>query len=417
MFEKVELVSPAGSIEKMNYAFAYGADAVYAGHPKYSLRVRNNRFNYKKLIKCIKYAKKIRKNFYITVNVIPRNNKIESFIRDIGPIIRSKPDALIISDPGMIMLVREKFPEVRIHLSVQSNSINWASVKFWERIGVKRVILSRELSIEEIHEIRNKAPSIELEVFIHGSLCMAYSGRCLLSSYISGRDSNQGVCKNICRWKCNKYKEKDTIFYSTMIEDDHGNNEVIDILEDEHGSYILNSKDLQSVRNIKKLISIGVNALKIEGRSKSVYYCSVVTRIYRKSIEDAISNKPFDEKLMQDLSNLSNRGYTEGFLTRRKSFRHQNYCSSISNSRNQFVGKFTGFKIDDLAEVEVRNKFSLHDKLYMLTPKREILIRPKYIINDKKEEIEIVKENGQKIYFSVHCNDDELKFALLIRKS
>lgn len=196
-----ELLSPAGSLKNMRYAFAYGADAVYAGQPRYSLRVRNNEFNHENLAIGIKEAHEMGKRFYVVVNIAPHNAKLKTFIRDLTPVIEMQPDALIMSDPGLIMLVRETFPAMEIHLSVQANAVNWATVKFWQQMGLSRIILSRELSIEEIAEIRQQMPDIELEIFVHGALCMAYSGRCLLSGYINKRDPNQGTCTNACRWQ------------------------------------------------------------------------------------------------------------------------------------------------------------------------------------------------------------------------
>lgn len=196
-----ELLSPAGTLKAMRYAFAYGADAVYAGQPRYSLRVRNNEFDHGNLALGIAEAHAAGKSFYVVVNIAPHNAKLRTFLKDLEPVVAMGPDALIMSDPGLIMLVREHFPEMPIHLSVQANAVNWASVKFWQQQGLSRVILSRELSLDEIGEIRQQVPGMELEVFVHGALCMAYSGRCLLSGYLNHRDPNQGTCTNACRWQ------------------------------------------------------------------------------------------------------------------------------------------------------------------------------------------------------------------------
>ena len=204
-----ELLSPAGTLKSMRYAFAYGADAVYAGQPRYSLRVRNNEFDHANLKLGIDEAHAQGKKFYVVVNIAPHNAKLKTFIKDLEPVVAMGPDALIMSDPGLIMLVRDHFPQQVIHLSVQANAVNWASVEFWRRIGVSRIILSRELSLEEIGEIREQVPSIELEVFVHGALCMAYSGRCLLSGYLNKRDPNQGSCTNACRWEYKVHEGKE----------------------------------------------------------------------------------------------------------------------------------------------------------------------------------------------------------------
>ena len=199
--KQVELLSPAGTIKNMRYAFAYGADAVYAGQPRYSLRVRNNDFLSENLSKGINEAHALGKKFFLATNVIPHNAKIKTFLKDLAPIIAMKPDALIMADPGLIMMTRETWPDMPIHLSVQANTVNYATVKFWQSVGVERIILSRELSLDEIQEIRQQCPDMELEVFVHGALCIAYSGRCLLSGYFNHRDPNQGTCTNSCRWK------------------------------------------------------------------------------------------------------------------------------------------------------------------------------------------------------------------------
>src|SRR5574343_1602532 len=196
----IELLSPAGTLRNMRYAFAFGADAVYAGQPRYSLRVRNNDFMADNLAKGIAEAHQLGKKFFLAANVIPHNAKIKTFLKDMAPIIAMQPDALIMADPGLIMMTREQWPDMPIHLSVQANTVNYASVKFWQRMGVERIILSRELSLDEIAEIRQQCPDMELEVFVHGALCIAYSGRCLLSGYFNHRDPNQGTCTNSCRW-------------------------------------------------------------------------------------------------------------------------------------------------------------------------------------------------------------------------
>src|SRR5699024_116837 len=205
-----ELLSPAGTLKHLEYAIAYGADAVYAGQPRYSLRVRNNSFkNAEALAEGIQAAQSRGKKFYLTSNVSPHNDKVRSYLRDLEPIVEAGPDAIIMADPGLIMLVRERWPELEVHLSVQANAVNYATVKFWHNMGLKRVILSRELGLEEVRAIREKVPEMELEVFVHGALCMAYSGRCLLSGYLNHRDANQGACTNACRWDYKPLESKE----------------------------------------------------------------------------------------------------------------------------------------------------------------------------------------------------------------
>ena len=303
--KQVELLSPAGTIKNMRYAFAFGADAVYAGLPRYSLRVRNNDFLADNLAIGINEAHLLGKKFFLATNVIPHNAKLKTFLADIAPIIAMKPDALIMADPGLIMMTREAWPDMPIHLSVQANTVNYATVKFWQSMGVSRVILSRELSLDEIEDIRQRCPDMELEVFVHGALCIAYSGRCLLSGYFNHRDPNQGTCTNSCRWKydtlpahenaegdfvpttevlsiadisaascggAERHPLADNIYF---LEEEGRKGELLPIMEDENGTYIMNSKDLRAIEHVQRLVDIGVDSLKIEGRTKSHYYVAL----------------------------------------------------------------------------------------------------------------------------------------------
>ncbi|ODP96873.1 MULTISPECIES: tRNA 5-hydroxyuridine modification protein YegQ [Salinivibrio] len=430
-----ELLSPAGSLKNMRYAFAYGADAVYAGQPRYSLRVRNNEFNHENLKIGIDEAHAQGKKFYVVCNIQPHNAKLKTFIRDLQPIIDMGPDALIMSDPGLIMMVREHFPDMAIHLSVQANAVNWATVKFWYSQGVERVILSRELSLEEIEEIRKQCPEMELEVFVHGALCMAYSGRCLLSGYINKRDPNQGTCTNACRWdyKVHEAKEDDAgqvvqvqevtptlgegqpVDDVVLLEEGRRPGELMAAYEDEHGTYIMNSKDLRAIQHVERLTQMGVHSLKIEGRTKSFYYCARTAQVYRQAIDDAVAGKPFDESLMSTLENLAHRGYTEGFLRRHTHDSYQNYDYGYSVSdQQQFVGEFTGKRRGDLAEVAVKNKFVLGDSLELMTPKGNVHFTLEVMENRKSESIDDAKGNGHFVFIPVP-EDMDLEYALLMR--
>lgn len=440
---KPELLSPAGTLKNMRYAFAYGADAVYAGQPRYSLRVRNNEFNHENLKIAIDEAHQLGKKFYVVVNIAPHNSKLKTFIKDLKVVVDMQPDALIMSDPGLIMLVRENFPEMDIHLSVQANAVNWATVKFWKQLGLTRVILSRELSLEEIEEIREHVPDIELEIFVHGALCMAYSGRCLLSGYINKRDSNQGTCTNACRWEYNmqegttddvgnivpKYEPEidvknvaptlgegqttDKVFLYT---EPHRPDEQMTAFEDEHGTYFMNSKDLRAVQHVERLTKMGVHSLKIEGRTKSFYYCARTAQVYRKAIDDAAAGKPFDESLLSTLESLAHRGYTEGFLRRHNHDEYQNYDYGYSISeRQQFVGEFTGKRNDlGMAEVAVKNKFLLGDEVEMMTPKGNVVFQINRMLNRKNELVDAGLGDGHFVYLDVP-EDVELDYALLMR--
>lgn len=438
---KPELLSPAGSLKNMRYAFAYGADAVYAGQPRYSLRVRNNEFNHENLAIGINEAHAQGKKFYVVVNIAPHNSKLKTFIRDLKPIIEMQPDALIMSDPGLIMLVREHFPNMEIHLSVQSNAVNWATVKFWQQMGLTRVVLSRELSLEEITEIREQVPEMELEIFVHGALCMAYSGRCLLSGYINKRDSNQGTCTNACRWQYSvsegKQDEVGQIVHKHepipvtqieptldigattdnvyMLEESGRPGEYMQAFEDEHGTYIMNSKDLRAVELVEDLTNIGVHSLKIEGRTKSYYYCARTAQVYRKAIDAAAEGKPFDPNLLVELDALAHRGYTEGFLRRHRHEEMQNYEYSHSVSeRQQFVGEFTGERMNGLAEVIVKNKFSVGDSVEMMTPQGNYTFTIETMQNKKGQAVAAGLGDGHIVYIPI-AEDISLDYALLMR--
>jgi len=387
-----ELLSPAGSLKAMRYAFAYGADAVYAGQPRYSLRVRNNEFNRPEVLAAaIAEAHAAGRRFYLASNIAPHNDKVRSYLRDLEPVIAMGPDALIMSDPGLIMLVRERWPEQEIHLSVQANAVNWASVEFWRRQGVSRVILSRELSLEEIGEIGQRCPEMELEVFVHGALCIAYSGRCLLSGYMTHRDSNQGACTNSCRWKYDVHAAVETetgdliassggaappgqfdpAAQSTgpvLLQEENRPGEYMPAYEDEHGTYIMNSKDLRAVQHVGQLVEMGIHSLKIEGRTKSHYYVARTAQVYRRAIDNAVAGRPFDMGLMAELDHLANRGYTEGFYRRHVPSEYQNYERGHSGNVNQqFVGEILACDGERL-EIDVKNRFEVGDTLELITP-------------------------------------------------
>lgn len=443
-FLKTELLSPAGTLKAMRYAFAYGADAVYAGQPRYSLRVRNNEFNHQNLKIGIDEAHAQGKSFYVVVNIAPHNAKLKTFIKDLEPVVTMGPDALIMSDPGLIMMVRQHFPQMAIHLSVQANAVNWATVKFWKEMGLTRVILSRELSLKEIEEIHQHVPDIELEVFVHGALCMAYSGRCLLSGYINHRDANQGTCTNSCRWKydveeasenelgeiVNKNQsetccksddvpptlgEGETTDKVFILREEKRPDEEMTAFEDEHGTYIMNSKDLRAIQHVEKLVNIGVYSLKIEGRTKSHYYCARTAQIYRKAIDDALAGRPFDMNLMTSLESLAHRGYTEGFLSRHKHNEYQNYETGSSISvKQQFAGEFTGNFRDGLAEIAVKNRFEIGDQLEIMTPGGNVSFTLEKMENTKGEAIKIAPGNSHIVYIPVQKNLS-LEYALLMR--
>jgi putative protease len=410
MTKSPELLLPAGTLKNMHYAFAFGADAVYAGQPRYSLRVRNNDFTLENLTKGVAEAHRLGKKFFVASNLMPHNAKIKTYLADMEPVIALKPDALIMADPGLIMMVRERWPDMPVHLSVQANTVNYAAVKFWQSLGLTRVILSRELSLDEIEDIRQRCPDMELEVFVHGALCIAYSGRCLLSGYFNHRDPNQGSCTNSCRWQYKvvdgKENESGDVepekidfdahaamqagsgFSETepvkrhpladqvyLIEEKQRPGEYMPVMEDEHGTYIMNSKDLRAIQHVERLAKMGIDSLKIEGRTKSYYYVARTAQIYRQAIDDAIGNRPFNKDLYVKLEGLANRGYTDGFYQRHPNQAYQNYLDNKADSGQQrFVGEITNYQ-NGLAEIDVKNKFAVGDSLELILPHGNQTIR------------------------------------------
>ena len=412
--KRPELLAPAGTLKSMRHAFAYGADAVYAGQPRYSLRVRNNEFKNDNLAQGIAEAHSLGKQFFVAVNISPHNSKLKTFLADLEPVIMMSPDALIMADPGLIMMVRERWPEMPVHLSVQANTVNYATVKFWQSLGLTRVILSRELSLDEIAEIRQQCPDMELEVFVHGALCIAYSGRCLLSGYFNHRDPNQGTCTNACRWEYKtteateaaegKYVPKEAILPMDalrpsplageglgmggqlaacgdqqrhpladkvyFLEEANRPGELMPVMEDEHGTYIMNSKDLRAIEHVQRLTEIGVDCLKIEGRTKSHYYVARTAQAYKQAIDDTLAGRPFDPKLLGVLENLANRGYTDGFYERHHTHEYQNYIYGASQGhQQQFVAEAERVdRANGWVELDVKNRFSVGDRLEWVLP-------------------------------------------------
>jgi putative protease len=434
-----ELLAPAGDLDRMRTAYDYGADAVYAGQPRYSLRARNNDFTMTNLEIGIKEAHARGKKFFVASNISPHNAKVKTYMADMAPVIAMQPDALIMSDPGLIQMVREKWPEVPVHLSVQANTVNFATVKFWQSVGLTRVILSRELSLDEIEEIRQLCPDMELEVFVHGALCIAYSGRCLLSGYFNHRDPNQGTCTNSCRWdykvhdasedaagviRLSEFDFKAEMEKSSLsgcgslprhpladnvylIEEKGRPGELLPILEDEHGTYIMNSKDLRAIEHVERLVKMGIDSLKIEGRTKSRYYVARTCQNYRKAVDDAVAGRPFDWNLVSDLENLANRGYTDGFYQRHHTAEHQNYKQgySISN-RSLYVGDVVAYDAESgLADIEARNKFAVGDRVQIIHPTGNKELVVEQMFNKKGESIQEASGSGYYVRVPITASD------------
>ncbi|HAY26193.1 MAG TPA: tRNA 5-hydroxyuridine modification protein YegQ [Candidatus Accumulibacter phosphatis] len=429
-FRSPELLAPAGSLAMLRTALAYGADAVYAGQPRYSLRVRNNDFgDLQALAQGVAEAHAAQRKLYVVSNILPHNAKLRTYLADMEPVIAARPDALIMADPGLIDLVRERWPEMPVHLSVQANTLNFAAVRFWQKLGIARIILSRELSLQEIEEIRQQCPEIELEVFIHGALCIAYSGRCLLSGYFNHRDPNQGSCTNSCRWDYRLHAaEQDATgdlraqpepvgrrhAGDWLLEEGQRPGELMPIDEDEHGTYIMNSKDLRAVEHVGRLLEIGVDSLKIEGRTKSAYYVARSTQVYRRAIDDAAAGRPFDPALLGELAGLANRGYTDGFLQRHHEHDMQNYLRGHSESgRSLYVGDLlTWDAARQRGLIEVRNRFSVGDRLELIHPSGNRELTLQYMHDLTGREIRVAPGNGHQVWIPWPA---ELPGALLAR--
>lgn len=349
-----ELLAPAGNLEKMHYAFSYGADAVYAGMPQYSLRARENGFDQAAMIEGIRTARALGKKFYVTANLLPHNRKIQGYLNKIEDIMAEKPDALIMADPGLIALTKERYPDAEIHLSVQANTMNWASAKFWHEQGVSRIIMSREIPIDEMKEIKDRVPGLEIEAFVHGAICIAHSGRCMLSNYFNRRDPNQGLCTNACRWPYRVYEQKEGedleegrryqhLEGTYFLEEISRPGEYLEIDEDESGTYIMNAKDLMAIEYLDQMRDAGIDSFKIEGRTKSIYYLAVTTLAYRRAIDDLVAGRPLDEKNVELLRKIHHRGYTPGFLAGYQGPDNQNYHTGEGREYTQeFIGTVIG---------------------------------------------------------------------------
>lgn len=364
---KPELLAPAGNIEKLKTALAYGADAVYFGMPEFSLRVRINDFGWPEVKEGIELAHQAGKKAYVTVNILAHNEHLKSAKGYIKKLKALGPDALFVADPGIISLIKELWPEANISLSTQANSTNWLNAKFWQEQGVSRVILARELSLDEVREVKKKVPDLEIETFVHGALCMAYSGRCFLSKQILGRDANLGDCVQPCRWE---YDIKP-----------RGHNQSFVLSEDEHGSYIMNSQDLCLIKRARELKEAKIDAFKIEGRAKSAYYLANVVGAWRQAIDSLCQKKSEKEQqkyfdyLYKELEEkLYHRGYIEGFM-----FEQGKGAQNLTNENNVPDWEFCGQVISSRQEgknyylkVKVHNSLFVGNKLELVLPPYEL---------------------------------------------
>ena len=389
--KKFELLAPAGNMLKMKTAFAYGANAVYLGIPDFSLRVRINDFDLKGVAEAVKYAHQAGKKVYVTINIFAHNSHFRKLPAYLKKLRQFKVDALIVSDPGIINLIKKIWPSAEIHLSTQANCTNLEAVKFWARQGVKRIILGREVTLKEIQEIHRAAPKVELEYFVHGAMCMAYSGRCFLSKLLVNRSGNLGDCAQPCRWE-----------YEVSLKTG-GHEEELELVEERHGTYLLNSKDLCLLKYLKDLAAAGVTSFKIEGRAKSVYYQATVCGLYSRALE-AVSKRLPAAKLKTELdylfkeleTKLVSRGYTTGFLLGGRG--EQNILNSHEKSAWEFCGQVLKTELGDKGQqrvyFQVHNTINVGDRVEIIRPNYDIIELKLKALWDAKTKREIKESHG-----------------------
>lgn len=407
LVRKPELLAPAGNLEKLKVAFAYGADAVYMGGKQFGLRAFAGNFGEDEIQEAVAYAHSIGKKVYITMNIFAHNDDFIGMKEYMEFLSKIEVDAVILSDPGILSLAKEVMPNIPIHMSTQANNTNWYSAKFWHDQGVKRIILARELSLNEIFEIKRNIPdTLELEAFVHGAMCISYSGRCLLSNFFTGRDANRGECAHPCRWK-----------YSIVEEKRPG--EYYPVIEDERGTYIMNSKDLCMLAHIPDLMTVGIDGLKIEGRMKSSYYVATVVNAYRKEI-DAYMEKPeeyeWNPKALDEIKKASHREFTTGFYFGKPTGQDHRYFNSHYVRGYDFVGMVKGYDQEQgLVVVEQRNPFEVGDLLEIMVPGEEyIKFHVESMFDGDKQPISRAPHPQQKVYIPF---ERELPKYSILRKS
>ena len=406
--KKVELLAPVGNMEKFKMALHYGSDAVFIGGKMFNLRAGSNNLSDEELEYAVNYAHERGKKVYVTLNVIPHNDELDllpdyvKFLEKIGV------DGVIVADLGVFQIVKEN-TNLSISVSTQASNTNWRSVKMWKDMGARRVVLARELTLEDIAEIRAKVPDIELEVFVHGAMCMSISGRCLLSNYMTGRDANRGDCAQSCRWK-----------YNIVEETRPG--EYMPIFEDEHGTYIFNSKDLCCIEFLDKLLDIGVDSLKIEGRMKGIYYVANCVKVYRDAIDCYYSgNYKYNPKWLEELQSVSHRSYTTGFYMGKPGAEAQNYNDRNSYSQShQLVAKVEKKLPNNEYVLAIRNKLHVGEKLEVVSPgisTREITLPPMMLLNrDKDKVIEEIESANPNSFVKIKIDEDLNELDMLRKR-
>ncbi len=361
--DRIELLAPAGDLEKLKMAITYGADAVYLGGDSFGLRKASKNFSIEEIEEGIKFAHERGKKVYITLNIVPHDEDMEGLEEYITKLYEIKTDAVIVSDPGMFSVIKRTVPNLPIHLSTQASVTNYETMMFWYNLGVRRIVLARELSFQEIEDMHKRLPKdLEIETFVHGAMCMSYSGRCLISNYMTGRDANRGDCAHACRYKYNLVEEKRP-------------GEYFPVFEDEEGTFIMNSKDLCMIEYIPELISSGIKSFKIEGRVKSSYYVATVIRAYRMAIDEYYKdpdNYKFDEKWLKEIKKASHRDFTTGFYFGKPTDEAQVYTTSSYIRGYDFVGLVLDYNEEtNIATVEQRNRMFVGEEVEVFGPNKE----------------------------------------------
>lgn len=405
--KKVELLAPAGNLEKLKMAVLYGADAVYIGGQRFGLRAKADNFSEEDMQQGIKFAHDRSCKLYVTLNIIPHNDDLEGLPVYVKELDRLGVDALIVSDPGIFSIVRKVAPNMEIHISTQANNTNYQSANFWHELGAKRIVVARELSLTEIKEIDTKTPkALDIEAFVHGAMCISYSGRCLLSSYMTGRDSNRGDCAQSCRWK-----------YHIMEEKRPG--EYYPVYEDEKGTYIFNSKDLCMIEHIPELVEAGIYSFKIEGRMKSSFYVATVVSAYRKAIDAYLAdpeNYKFNPEWLSELSKASHREYTKGFYFNKTSGEDQIYHTSSYVRDYDFIGMVLEYdKETKIAKIEQRNRMIVDDEIEVMSPNKDYFVQTiESMKNEDGEDIRTAPHAQMIVY--IPMAEEVEPFAILRRK-
>lgn len=405
--EKPELLIPASNLEVLKVAINYGADAVYIGGEMFGLRAKAKNFSKEDMIAGIKYAHQFGKKVYVTANITAHNRDLEGVAEYFEEMKEINPDALIISDPGVFDIAREVIPDMELHISTQANNVNYRTYLFWKRMGAQRVVSARELSLNEIAEIRKNIPDdLEIETFIHGAMCMSYSGRCLLSNYFTGRDANLGACTHPCRWK-----------YHIVEETRPG--EYMPVFENDRGTYIFNSKDLCMIEHIPEIIEAGIDSLKVEGRMKTALYVATVARTYRKAIDDYyISEETYRKNIpyyKEEIAKCTYRQYTTGFFFGPTTSETQIYDSNTYVKDYTYLGVIQGKNEAGMYGLEQRNKFSVGDTIEIMKPNGEnIMATVRRIMDEEGTDMDSCPHPKQQIFvdFGIQLND----FDILRRK-